>query len=167
MNRNRNLQSPLLRERLQAHWPDRGRAPVAAKIALPIAGARTRSLVRAIGLALSRPSFLFAARGHLPGPSKVGQGMRTMLRRRGRQLPGRVPGRHRRGGSWRRSESQAARPLPRLIGLIFWELRHRNPVVNFRPFLTLRQATSAARIAARRRGGSGLCRLPHCQAQSR
>ena len=112
MNANRNLQSRLLRERLQAHWPDRGRAPVAAKIALPIAGARTRSLVRAIGLALSRPSFLFAARGHLPGPSKVGQGMRTMLRRRGRQLPGRVPGRRRRGRSWRRSESQAARPLP-------------------------------------------------------
>ena len=29
------------------------------KIALPIAGARARSLVRAIGLALSRPGFLF------------------------------------------------------------------------------------------------------------
>ena len=33
---------------------------MAAKIALPIAGARARSLVRAIGLALSRPGFLFA-----------------------------------------------------------------------------------------------------------
>src|ERR1700752_4525613 len=43
---NRNLQSPLLRERLQAHWSGRGRAPVAAKITLPIAGARARSLVR-------------------------------------------------------------------------------------------------------------------------
>ena len=32
------------------------------KIALPIAGARARSLVRAIGLALSRPGFLFAPR---------------------------------------------------------------------------------------------------------
>jgi hypothetical protein len=28
---------------------------------------RARSLVRAIGVALSRPGFLFAARGHLPG----------------------------------------------------------------------------------------------------
>jgi hypothetical protein len=42
-------------------------APVAAKIALPIAGARACSLVRAIRLALSRPGFLFAARGHHRG----------------------------------------------------------------------------------------------------
>ena len=57
---------------------------------------------------IARMSICRVAREHLPVLPRVwvrASGRR--LQRRGRRLPGRVPGQHRRGGSWRRLESPA------------------------------------------------------------
>ena len=50
-----------------------------------------------------------AVRAPAGGLTRASQGVSPWRRRRGRRLPGRVPGRHRRGGSWRRPGSPAAR----------------------------------------------------------